>query len=82
MIYYSFSGMSFLPGIWKNWSSCALLPDYYLRTCGTDLSQLPQISQEAARIEDDYEFVRSRVTWQDIAERVARYKEMDIQACV
>lgn len=61
---------------------CALLPDYYLRTCGTDLSQLPQISQEAARIEDDYEFVRSRVTWQDIAERVARYKELDILACV
>lgn len=57
---------------------CALLPDYYLRTCKTELSQLPQISQETARIQDDYEFVRSRVTWQDIAGRVARYKELDI----
>ncbi len=60
---------------------CALLPDYYLRTCHTDLSLLPQISQEAARIEDDYEFVRSRITWQDIADRVAQYKELDILAC-
>lgn len=57
---------------------CALLPDYYLRTCQSDLSRLPRISQEAARIEDDYEFVRSRITWKDIADRVARYKELDI----
>lgn len=61
---------------------CALLPDYYLRTCQTDLSLQPRISQEAARIEDDYEFVRSRITWQDIAGRVAQYKELDILACV
>jgi len=57
---------------------CALLPDYYLRTCHTELCRLPQITQEAARIQDDYDFIRSRVTWQDIAGRVAQYKELDI----
>lgn len=57
---------------------CALLPDYYLRTYGTELAQLPQISRETARIQDDYEFIRSKITWQDIAARVAQYKELDI----
>ncbi|MCM1303926.1 MAG: hypothetical protein NC305_11815 [Lachnospiraceae bacterium] len=60
---------------------CALLPDYYLRTCGTDLSQLPQISQETARIQDDYGFVRSKITWDDINRRIAQYKELDILTC-
>lgn len=60
---------------------CALLPDYYLRTCQADLSQLPQIIKEIARIEDDYEFVRSKITWQDIAGRIAKYKELDILTC-
>lgn len=60
---------------------CALLPDYYLRTCGTDLSSLPQIRLETERIQDDYEFVRSKFTWQDVAERVAQYKELDILTC-
>lgn len=57
---------------------CALLPDYYLRTCGTELAQLPQISRETARIQDDYEFIRSKITWQDIAARIAQYKDLDI----
>lgn len=60
---------------------CALLPDYYLRTCREDLSLLPQIKQEIARIQDDCEFVRTKISWQDIAERVARYKELDILTC-
>lgn len=59
---------------------CALLPDYYLRTCKTDLASLPQIIQEVARIEDDFEFIRSKITWQDITARVAQYKELDILA--
>lgn len=57
---------------------CALLPDYYLRTCGTELSRLPQISRETARIQDDYEFIRSKITWQDITARITQYKELDI----
>ncbi len=60
--------------------ACALLPDYYLRTCREDLSLLPQIQQEIARIQDDCEFVRSNIGWQDIAERIAKYKELDILA--
>lgn len=60
---------------------CALLPDYYLRTCKEDLSLLPQIKQEIARIQEDCKFVRSKITWQDIAERIAGYKELDILAC-
>lgn len=59
---------------------CALLPDYYLRTCKEDLSLLPQVKQEIERIQDDYEFVRSKIAWQDIAGRVAKYKELDILA--
>ena len=57
---------------------CALLPDYYLRTCKEDLSLLPQIKQEITRIQDDCEFVRSKMTWQDLSERIAQYKELDI----
>jgi len=57
---------------------CALLPDYYLRTCKEDLSLLPQIQQEIARIQDDFEFVRSKISWEDIAGRIAKYKELDI----
>lgn len=60
---------------------CALLPDYYLRTCRTELSQLPQIRQETARIQEDYEFIRSKITWEDISRRIAQYKELDILAC-
>lgn len=60
---------------------CALLPDYYLRTCKEDLSLLPQIKQETARIQDDCEFVRSKMTWQDFTQRIAEYKELDIMVC-
>ena len=60
---------------------CALLPDYYLRTCKENLSLLPQIQQEIKRIQDDFEFVRSKITWQDIAGRIAQYKELDILTC-
>jgi len=60
---------------------CALLPDYYLRTCREDLSLLPQIRQEIERIEADYDFVRSKITWEDIAGRIAEYKSLDILTC-
>lgn len=60
---------------------CALLPDYYLRTCKEDLSLLPQIQKEVERIQADCEFVRSKISWDDIARKVAEYKELDILAC-
>ena len=57
---------------------CALLPDYYLRTCKEDLSLLPQINREIERIESDFDFVHGKITWQDIGARIAQYKELDI----
>ena len=60
--------------------ACALLPDYYLRTCKEDLAGLPQIMQEVERIQADYAFVSSEVTWEEIAQRIAEYKELDILA--
>lgn len=58
--------------------ACALLPDYYLRTCREDLAGLLQIRQEIERIQADFAFVCSTFTWQDVAERIAEYKELDI----
>ena len=58
--------------------ACALMPDYYLRTCKENLSGLLQIRQEIERIQADFTFVCSRFTWQDVAERIAEYKELDI----
>lgn len=57
---------------------CALLPDYYLRTCKEDLSLLPQIQKEVARIQADCEFLCSKITWEDIEKRIAEYKELDV----
>ena len=58
--------------------ACALLPDYYLRSCKDDLSKLPQIQREIERIQSDLDFICSQFTWQDAAERIAAYKELDI----
>lgn len=60
---------------------CALLPDYYLRTCKEELAKLPQIKQEVERIQADYEFICSEITWEEIAQRIAEYKNLDILAC-
>ena len=38
---------------------CALLSGYYLRTVGEDLSALPQIQAETARIWDDLAFLQA-----------------------
>ena len=58
----------------------ALLPDYYVRTGVEQLEEVPQIKAELERIWSDYEFVCSGPTWEDVAERVNRYKELDILA--
>lgn len=58
----------------------ALLPDYYVRT-GTDvLEEAPGIKAELARIQSDYEFVCSDITWEAIEQRVKAYKELDVLA--
>ena len=45
------------------------------------MSLLPQIQKEVERIQADCEFVRSKISWDDIARKVAEYKELDILAC-
>ena len=58
----------------------ALLPDYYVRT-GTDvLEEAPGIKAELARIQSEYEFVCSDITWEAIEQRVKAYKELDVLA--
>lgn len=58
--------------------SCALLPDYYVRTGAGKLEDVPQIKAELERIADDYEFVRSGITWDQVAQRMDEYKALDI----
>lgn len=58
--------------------ACALLPDYYVRTGAGEPEKVPQIRAELARIRDDWEFVRSGVTWKQVEERAERYKALDI----
>ena len=58
----------------------ALLPDYYVRTGSERLEEVPQIQAELERIWNDYGFVCSGPSWEAVAERVTRYKELDILA--
>ncbi len=57
---------------------CTLLPDYYVRIGAGELEQVPQIKAELRRIWSDFDFVRSRVTWEEVADRVREYQELDI----
>ncbi len=57
---------------------CTLLPDYYVRTDAGRLEKVPQIQAELARIQSDYEFVCSGLTWEQVAQRVEEYKALDI----
>lgn len=57
---------------------CTLLPDYYVRTGAGKLEEVPQIKAELSRIWSDYEFIQSDPTWNQLAERIAGYKELDI----
>lgn len=55
-----------------------LLPDYYVRTGAADLKQVPQIRAELKRIQDDFDFVSSRITWEQVADRVKEYQTLDL----
>lgn len=57
---------------------CTLLPDYYVRTGAGPLENVPQIKAELERIESDYDFVCSGITWERVARRVEEYKALDI----
>ena len=71
-------GAEELPNAESGAVACALLPDYYVRTGAGDLEEVPQIKAELARIWSDYEFVRDRFTWEEAAEKIAAYKQLDI----
>ncbi len=58
--------------------NCTLLPDYYARTTDTKLDDIPQIKAEIARINDDFNFVSSQLSIEDIYQRVNFYKALDI----
>lgn len=58
--------------------NCTLLPDYYVRTDKGSLEDVPQIKAEMARIQSDHDFLCSEITWEQIAERLKKYKELDI----
>lgn len=60
--------------------ACGLLPDYYVRNGAGKLEEVPQIKAELARIWSDHEFACSDITWEEIGERIAGYRELDILA--
>lgn len=57
---------------------CTLLPDYYVRTGAAKPEDVPQIRAEMERIESDYNFVRSDLTWDQVALKMDEYKALDI----
>jgi len=73
-------GREDLPGAETGIIGCALLPDYYVRTLGGNPEDVPQVQAELRRIRDDYDFVRSGLTWAQAEERLAAYKQLDILA--
>lgn len=57
---------------------CALMTDYWTRTAGGSLRDIPQVKAELDRIWSDLEFVRSGPTWTAVAQRIEGYKALDI----
>lgn len=57
---------------------CALMPDYWTRTRGGGLKEIPQVQAELERIWGDLDFVRSGPTWAAVAQRIGEYKALDI----
>ncbi len=67
-----------LPDAESSVIGCTLLPDYYVRTLGGDPEAAPQVKAELQRIWDDYDFVCSDFTWEQVGQKIAEYKQMDI----
>lgn len=57
-----------------------LLPDYSVRTEDGKPEENPRIQAELERIQNDYEFVCSDMTWDLVTQKVAEYKALDILA--
>ncbi len=73
-------GQEELPTAESSIVGCALLPDYYVRTSGGRPEDAAQIQAELQRVWSDYDFVCSGLTWEQVEERLAAYKELDILA--
>lgn len=59
-------------------NGCSMLPDYYVRTTGSDPGDIPQVQAELSRIWDDCRFVCSGLDWDTYLQRLEEYKQMDI----
>lgn len=59
---------------------CALLPDYYVRTGAGRLEDVPQVRAELERIWSDYAAVRDQLSLEEIGQRIAAYRQLDILA--
>ena len=73
-------GREDLPAAESGVVPCALLPDYYVRTGTARLEDVPQIKAELVRIWSDCTAVRDQLPLEEIGERIAAYKQLDILA--
>lgn len=69
-----------LPAAESGAVACALLPDYYVRTGASNLEEVPQIRAELARISGDFAAVRDQLSLEEIGQKIAAYKQLDILA--
>ena len=60
--------------------ACALVPDYWQRTVGGDIRNIPQVKAELDRIQSDCEFMRTGPTLSAVARRIDEYKALDVFA--
>ncbi len=58
--------------------NCTLLADYYNRTSNINIEENPQVKSEIARINDDFNFMASDISFDDIINRVNAYLNLDI----
>ena len=73
-------GREDLPAAESGVVPCTLLPDYYVRTGAARLEDVPQIKAELVRIWSDCTAVRDQLPLEEIGERIAAYKQLDILA--
>jgi len=73
-------GEDVLPDAETGCTCCTLLPDYYVRTLGRRPEEVPQVQAELQRIWRDYDFVCSAPSWEQMRQKLAEYKRLDILA--
>ncbi len=73
-------GAEDLPDTESGIVGCTLLPDYYVRTLGGNPEDTPQVKAELQRIQNDYNFVCSDLTWDQAEKKLAEYKQIDLFA--